>query len=119
MTQKAQLSRSKLKGRVPAPKKDPKSLPVKEVYSQSKPDLQADSKVLCVECDRPIPLARLRAVKTDTCVGCMEELELTDKIQRVRKIEPETRGTIRHSMEFQVEGTEEVESIELHIRRGG
>jgi hypothetical protein len=127
MTQKVQTSRSKPKTGVQVQakrvlKKVAKTAAVSTdngAYFQSKPTPQADSKVLCVECDQPIPLARLKIVKTDTCVRCMEELELQDKIQKVRTVDPQTRGTIRHSMEFQVEGIEEVESIELHIRRGG
>jgi hypothetical protein len=76
-----------------------------------------DSKVLCVECEQPIPLARLKIVSTDTCVMCMEDLELKDKFQRHQ---PDFRpqGTIRHKIEFEVNGVEEVESINLHIRRG-
>ena len=75
-------------------------------------------KILCVECDAPISAERLKIVQTDTCVNCMEQLELSDKIQKVRMVSPKTRGTQRHKMDFEVEGTEEVESINLHLRRG-
>lgn len=77
-----------------------------------------DSKVLCEECSEPIPLARLEALpSTKFCVMCMEDMECRDKIEHVRSVEPQIRGTVRHRMEFEVEGREEVESIQLHIRR--
>jgi RNA polymerase-binding transcription factor DksA len=63
------------------------------------------STVPCKECGEFIPLKRLQLVKTDTCVECMEDLERTGQ------------GTKRHHVEFEVEGTEEVEAITLHIIR--
>lgn len=76
--------------------------------------------VLCSECDSPIPPARLKAVEgTDTCVACMEQLELQDELQKTRRARPTLKGTQRHQMEFEVKGVEEVEAINLHIRRGG
>lgn len=81
-----------------------------------KPTAQAGSKVLCVECDKPIPAARLKLVDTDTCVICMEQLEHIDRLGRGTG---DRRGTKRHQMEFEVQGTDDVEEINLHIRRGG
>lgn len=73
--------------------------------------------VLCEECEQPIPPKRLASVNTTFCVSCMEQFELVDKISQVRSSHHETRGTRRHTMEFEVEGVEEVESITQHIRR--
>jgi len=95
--------------------------PIASAYSQGTAPEGAgtDSNVLCEECEVPIPLARLRLVPTKLCVVCMEGLELQDKINRVRCAAATTVGTVRHQMEFEVKGVEEVESIELHIRRRG
>lgn len=61
----------------------------------------------CEECGDEIPLERLQLVDTYSCVPCMERLER-------RGI-----GTRRHTMEFSVKSRdEEVEEIELHLRRG-
>jgi len=66
-----------------------------------------DSVILCSECNEPIPAARLKLLpQTTICVPCMEDLER------------ESRGTVRHRMEFEIEGHgEEVESVQLHILR--
>jgi RNA polymerase-binding transcription factor DksA len=64
-----------------------------------------ESEKPCVECGEPIPEARLKLVNTDLCVVCLHALERMGK------------GTVRHKMEFEIEGTEEVESIELHLKR--
>ena len=78
-----------------------------------------DSTIKCVECEEPIPLARLKILpKTTTCVNCMEDLELGDRIHKIRDSVPGLRGTIRYKMEFEIEGRgEEVENVKLHIIR--
>ena len=63
--------------------------------------------VLCRECEHPIQPERLALVRTAICVRCMEDMERGG------------RGTVRHRMEFEVEGAdqESFESMTLHIRR--
>jgi predicted transcriptional regulator YheO len=96
-----------------------KSLEVVKSNSVYLKEEESTSGVLCIECDEPISLARIRIIKTDTCVACMEQLERQDQIQRVRMLKPKLKGTQRHHMEFEVEGSEEVEAVNLHLRRGG
>jgi RNA polymerase-binding transcription factor DksA len=82
-------------------------MPVLPRVAVPKTALVAGGQVLCRECEGPIPTERLQAVRTTLCVRCMENLE--------RK----GHGTVRHRMEFEVEGSdqESFESLTLHIRR--
>lgn len=36
---------------------------------------QSANEVLCRECEEPIPAQRLKVIRTDICVSCMEDLE--------------------------------------------
>jgi hypothetical protein len=90
--------KSKLKAKIVKPK----SLPKEPVPN---PEDFALSTVACNECNDLIPKARLRLVKTNVCVGCME------------KKEHEGTGTVRHRIAFEVVGSEEVEAVNLHLVR--
>lgn len=120
MVAKKPKTKPKTKPKKAAPKIDPKKTkPASKPVVKSSSPQEYLSKIKCVECDEFIPAARLKIVDTDTCAPCMEELELMDRVERVRLSGPgEQRGTVRHTMEFEVSGIEEVESIELHVRRG-
>jgi RNA polymerase-binding transcription factor DksA len=69
--------------------------------------VEEESDVLCLECDTPIPPARLKLVKHQVCVDCMSELE--------RK----GRGTVRHRMDVDTVGDiEDIEEVRVSIVRG-
>ena len=60
----------------------------------------------CEDCGEFIPLARIRAVKTDICVGCAEDREARGQ------------GIKKHRMDYQVKTKgEEVEFIDTIIIR--
>jgi RNA polymerase-binding transcription factor DksA len=63
--------------------------------------------VCCVECDTPIPEARLKLVPVKICVDCMREREKSGQ------------GTIRHRMETETFGDmEDIEEVRVSIVRG-
>lgn len=64
------------------------------------------SDVECEMCGDPIPWKRLKIINTQTCVGCMEDLEAQGK------------GTQKHKLtyHFQSDG-EDVELVDMSIER--